>query len=292
MDQETLHGSCACGAVQWETKGAPLFCVYCHCSFCRADHGVDMNHQAGFLATAVKFTKGEDNVIKFQYPGEKSPVRCSCKTCGSKVHNIIMGGNGYGFPVACFCSGPAIAGQGKVVPEVLKATLHVNYASRLTDVSDSLPKFLDFPAPFGGSGALHQEPDLKGLCQTLYGAFGKGDIQTILDACSEQIVWTGSGVPGTPLNDSFRGKEGVLAFFGHVGTHCKWTSFVPQRFLQDGNTVVVLGTAKGSVFHHPEATWNFTHILVFGPDKKLVEMQDQWRASTADAEKIYGNKKH
>jgi hypothetical protein len=50
---------------------------------------------------------------------------------------------------------------------------------------------------------------------------------------------------------------------------------------------VVLGTAKGIVFHHPEATWNFTHVWVFGEDKKIIEVQDQWRASNADAEKIY-----
>lgn len=155
----TLKGSCACGAVQWEVSGAPIFSGYCHCSYCRSNHGSDMVHQAGFPAPAVKFLQGEDNVTRFSFkkdgPGA-APVRTSCKTCGSKTHNIIMGGNAYGFPVTTFCNGPAVNGAPTKMPEILKAAVHVHYASRLSDVNDSLPKFLDMPQPFGGTGQMHE----------------------------------------------------------------------------------------------------------------------------------------
>ncbi len=296
-----------CGAVQWEVQGAPVFSVYCHCSFCRSNHGADVVHQVGFLSSAVKFNMAaDDNLIRYVCGGKEKSVRCGCKVelagvalccadslifkvCGAKCHNVSMGGNGYGFPAASFASGPAVPGQPTAIPEVLKATSHINYESRVAEYNDSLPKFLDFPAPFG-SGKMF-EGSLTSLCQSFYAAFGKGEIMTIVDACSENIRWTGSGLVGTPLNDTFEGRDGMLRFFQHIGKEVKWSSFTPERFIEAGNTVVVLGTAKGTIFHHPEATWWFTHVWVFGPDKKLVEVQDQWCASNTDAAKIYGSPK-
>jgi hypothetical protein len=88
-----------------------------------------------------------------------------------------MGGSGYGFPAASFSSGPAIAGQPKSIPDVLKATMHVNYESSLAEYHDDLPKFLDFPVPYG-SGKICTN-SLRGLCQNLYAAFGRGRLMPL-----------------------------------------------------------------------------------------------------------------
>jgi hypothetical protein len=37
---------------------------------------------------------------------------------------------------------------------VLEPVMHVQYASRVMDVNDGLPKFKDFPADFGGTGEM------------------------------------------------------------------------------------------------------------------------------------------
>lgn len=98
---------------------------------------------------------------------------------------------------------------------------------------------------------------LAAHCQTFYAAFGQGNIQYIIDGCAENVRWLPSGVPQTPMNRLFEGKSGAKQFFEQVGKHNKWTRFVPERFIEgtDGATVVVLGSARGTIFHHPEATW-------------------------------------
>jgi ketosteroid isomerase-like protein len=280
----TYRGSCLCGGVEFEVSGDPLFVGICHCTFCRADHGADSVHQAGFPAPQVKFIKGQDDVIQFRHPshGDKAPTRASCKTCGGKAYNVIMGGKGFGFPATAFTTG------GRPLPPLFAAKQHVNYANRISDAHDELPKFLDFPAPFGGSGKAAFEPVAR--MKEVYAHFGKHEIDAIAGFCADDVTWTVAGGPGPHkalFNAVYKGPSGVKDLFRHVGQHTKLTSFKPERFIHDGDIVVVQGTATGAKFGlHHEATWNFTHIARFH-DEKIVEFHDQWTPSTADAAKIY-----
>ena len=68
---------------------------------------------------------------------------------------IAGGGSHRGIPLVTFTGGECFgdAAGRPTIPKELESTMHVFYQSRLFDSSDALPKYLDFPAAFGGSGA-------------------------------------------------------------------------------------------------------------------------------------------
>lgn len=74
-----------------------------------------------------------------------------------------------------------------------------------------------------------------------YGAFALGDIQGILDALTDDVVWELPGPPEIPYAGSFNGKEGVADFFRILTQTEDVQAFEPHRFFADGDMVVVLG---------------------------------------------------
>jgi hypothetical protein len=87
-----------------------------------------------------------------------------------------------------------------------------------------------------------REAELIAKVQELYAAFGRGDIAPILDALSDDVDWA---VPGpaavVPFFGSWRGRDRVLAFFQAVGEHLTFDHFGPDRFVAQGDEVVVIG---------------------------------------------------
>src|SRR4029079_18999488 len=53
------------------------------------------------------------------------------------------------------------------------------------------------------------------IMQEMYAAFGRGDIATLLDHCTEDIVWNGvyGCGPQVPFTGERRGKAAVADFF-------------------------------------------------------------------------------
>lgn len=74
-------GSCLCGAVRFEIKGAPATTGACHCSMCRKwSGGVFLGIEVA--PGAVSFS-GEANVTI--YPSSAWAERGFCRTCGSSL---------------------------------------------------------------------------------------------------------------------------------------------------------------------------------------------------------------
>ena len=74
--------------------------------------------------------------------------------------------------------------------------------------------------------------------QNDFAAFGKGDIPTIINSASEDVVWKHFGTPGVvPFAGTYTGREGVGRFFQTVGESCKFLVFEPQSYMENGNTV-------------------------------------------------------
>ena len=74
--------------------------------------------------------------------------------------------------------------------------------------------------------------------QNDFAAFGKGDIQTIVNSTSEEVVWTHFGNPSVvPFAGTYNGHEGVSRFFQQVGANSNFLLFEPQDFVESGNTV-------------------------------------------------------
>ena len=79
-----------------------------------------------------------------------------------------------------------------------------------------------------------------------YEAFGRGDIPAVLELLDENCAWISPG-PGDklPWAGAFKGKQQVANFFAQVGQNLEFSEFAPREFIEQGDTVVVLGVSTG-----------------------------------------------
>jgi hypothetical protein len=81
------------------------------------------------------------------------------------------------------------------------------------------------------------------LVQNLYGAFGRGDIATILNATTPDIAWHSGGRPSDyPGFGPRKGRAAVEEFFKFIGENNEFHEFLPQQFYAADDKVFVLGT--------------------------------------------------
>ena len=77
--------------------------------------------------------------------------------------------------------------------------------------------------------------------QSMYAAFGSGDIPALLAHVSNEVEWrlsvdgSAPGANRVPDFRPFRGKDGVQAYFSIIGSELEFHSFQPQSFLTGGN---------------------------------------------------------
>ena len=80
------------------------------------------------------------------------------------------------------------------------------------------------------------------LIQSLYAAFGRGDIATIVAAVTPDIEWRLNGSRSDhPLLGTWNGPKGVQAFFNELAAMQDFSEFSPREFLSAGDRVLVLG---------------------------------------------------
>lgn len=77
---EYLSGGCACGAVRFRFRSAPLRVGLCHCMVCRKAHAAAFNPFVVFRADAVELT-GEPR----SWTSSPGYDRRFCGDCGSRV---------------------------------------------------------------------------------------------------------------------------------------------------------------------------------------------------------------
>ena len=140
---DTHRGTCFCGAVELEVKGAPEGMGYCHCSSCRSWSAGPVNAFTLWKPENVKVTKGAAFVGRFSKT--KNSDRQFCTKCGGHLmthHPTLKLMDVYAATI------PSVA----FVPGV-----HVNYSETVLRMKDGLPKLKDFPAELGGSGVALPE---------------------------------------------------------------------------------------------------------------------------------------
>jgi ketosteroid isomerase-like protein len=78
--------------------------------------------------------------------------------------------------------------------------------------------------------------------QSLYAAFSRGDIATIINALSPDVDWSVNGRrKDYPLLGSWKGSNEVQKFFQGVAEHEEATDFSPREFFAAEDRVFVLG---------------------------------------------------
>ncbi|MFN7967417.1 MAG: nuclear transport factor 2 family protein [Acidobacteriota bacterium] len=99
--------------------------------------------------------------------------------------------------------------------------------------------------------------------KSLYAAFARGDVPTVLAALAPNVSWTEA--EGFPYGGTYVGPDTVLEnVFMKLGSEWNGFAAVPHEFIAEGSTVVALGDysgtfkATGKSFKAPFAhVWKF-----------------------------------
>ena len=87
----------------------------------------------------------------------------------------------------------------------------------------------------------------KRTVQSIFEAFGRGDVPGVLSHLSEGVTWKAPGPDVIPYFGDRRGHAGATEFFVQLGTNVDFEHFEPVAFVAEGDKVVVLGRERGRV---------------------------------------------
>jgi hypothetical protein len=127
---------CACGVVEVQLTGEPMWQYLCHCDDCQAVHG-RAYPVALYPASAVVVTRGETSAFTL-----RTTPRTKCTRCGTYLFAEVPG---Y----------PYRGVNGELLPQGrFNAEFHVQCRYAAARIADELPHYKDTPAKFRGSGEL------------------------------------------------------------------------------------------------------------------------------------------
>ena len=124
-------GGCMCGSVRYETQGAPVKVLNCHCQSCRQHTGAPMATLSVFKSDQVKFSGTARKI----YQSSPDFGRGFCTECGSSLSwECDLGALG---PVC------ALHVSSSDEPDALPPVGHTFYSERIAwfDVVDELPRY-------------------------------------------------------------------------------------------------------------------------------------------------------
>jgi uncharacterized protein len=84
------------------------------------------------------------------------------------------------------------------------------------------------------------------LVQSLFEAFGRGDINFILQHLAPDCRWVVPG-QGIPASGTYQGREGAAQFFRKLSETEKVLRFEPREYFANGDDVVALGFEENQV---------------------------------------------
>ena len=79
------------------------------------------------------------------------------------------------------------------------------------------------------------------VVQSLYAAFGRGDVSAVLEALDPNVVWTNPGPAEYSYFGTHQGRDAVLRnVFMFLAENVEMHAFEPREFFASGDKVVVL----------------------------------------------------
>jgi uncharacterized protein len=121
--------------------------------------------------------------------------------------------------------------------------------------------------------------------QSMYAAFGRGDVATIIGVLTPDIDWTCNGRQSDfPTFGSRKGPNEVTGFFKTVAETNDFSEFSPREFYADGDKVIVLGHYKITVKKTgKKIASDWCHVFTFKTGKvaKFQEFLDTAQAAEA-----------
>ena len=78
-----------------------------------------------------------------------------------------------------------------------------------------------------------------------YEAFARGDLEAAMENFDEGIRWENPNAPQLPSPGVHEGKEAVASLLAETPQYWDEFKVTPDEFIEDGDTVVVLGHLEG-----------------------------------------------
>ncbi|MGH7858717.1 MAG: GFA family protein [Candidatus Binatia bacterium] len=125
-----VAGSCLCGAVRFEIELPTRFCIHCHCTICRRNHGAAFVTWIGVPKAQFRLVSGEAVLTRFA--SSEQGIREFCSRCGSSLFCELAAD-----PDTIDITLASLAGPVDRGPE-----LHVFFDTHVEwlEITDSLPK--------------------------------------------------------------------------------------------------------------------------------------------------------
>ena len=140
-----IHCICGASKATIDSKAIAVKC-FCHCETCRTV----ANGPAVEVVVVQPEGLEEEGDIKEFVKSDLVKIHF-CGKCGTKIYNT----NNLGLKVV---SDQLLRAAGNdLEKDHLLPEFHLHYSMRVCDFKDGLPKFLDMPADFGGSGKMYVE---------------------------------------------------------------------------------------------------------------------------------------
>ena len=129
-----------------------------------------------------------------------------------------------------------------------------------------------------------QEAENTRVVREAYAAFGRADIQAVLDTMHDDVIWkpiTGAS-SDVPMAGERRGKPSVGEFFRILAQSMTFDQFDPREFVAQNDKVVALGnyraTTKGG--RQFESEWAMVFTL---RDGKITHFQEFMNSAAINA---------
>jgi ketosteroid isomerase-like protein len=106
--------------------------------------------------------------------------------------------------------------------------------------------------------------------QAVYEAFGKGDVETILNAVADNVDWATDGVPIAPWYGVRNGRDGVASFFADVSDAMEVKDFGLEAIgSSESEVFAFLRFAFRAKSTGKEASYHLHHYFRFNGEGKI-----------------------
>lgn len=117
--------------------------------------------------------------------------------------------------------------------------------------------------------------------KAIYDAFGRGDVETILETVADDVDWAVDAEPVGPWYGRRTGKDGVASFFADIASATDVQDFAVEGMgASDNEVFAFLRFAVRMKATGREAAFHLHHYFRFGADGKI----DYYRGSEDSAQ--------
>ena len=155
----TRTGSCRCKQVTFSVTGPRIFGLLCHCRACRLGTSAPLSHVIGVPSNSFTWTSGNELVKTVPLTTRFNGMYCGSCGCYLAQQGVEEPWSTFMGTMACCYDQmkEAFCPREEVKDEFFTPNMHINYENRVIDVKDDLPKYLDAPKEWNGSGKTAEQ---------------------------------------------------------------------------------------------------------------------------------------